>query len=219
LKHYWDKSHIISVQPLPQKWSFLGGGSTIFWILRWCYSGRSLIKMFLVRSWGQRTFLVEFSADRPKYWLQSHKWNFKSWTFLEIFFQIFRILFFILVQNMNMNRKIIKKLFSSWISLYTAPKKFHKSWSTFHVKMLVQRHYVFLNLEKNTKIFTFFHLPKNARKCQKTKNSKTKIFFWFFWNSHFFMENRQIGPNTGLKFREHVFTTLRDINNFRGKIA
>ena len=70
---------------------FWGGGST-FWIFWWC-NGRILLKIFLVRILGKRIFLTEFSADRPKFRPQTHKWNFKNWRFLEIFFK-FSVFFF-----------------------------------------------------------------------------------------------------------------------------
>ena len=167
------------------------GGST-FWIFWWC-NGQILLKMFLVRILGKRIFLTEFSADRPKFRPQTHKWNFKNWRFLEIFFK-FSVFFF---QIGSKHRHESQK----------SKKNFHQNWSTFHVKILVQRHYVnFFCRKKTQKFSSFFYLLKNARKCQKTKNSKKKIFFWFFCNSHFFMENRQIRPKTGQKCWQHMFT-------------
>jgi hypothetical protein len=84
-------------------------------------------------------------------------------------------------------------------------KIFHKSWSTFHVKILVQRHYVFLTLEKNTKIFIFSSPPEKCEKMSKNKNFKKRN------------KNRQTGPK---KLAQNAGNMcLRDINNFRGKIT
>ena len=94
-------------------------------------------------------------------------------------------------------------------------KHFHQSWSTFHVKILVQRHYVFLTLEKNTKIFIFFSPPEKCEKMSKNKNFKKKINTFFFEKKYFFdffgilifsWKTDKLDQKTGTKCCKHVFT-------------
>ena len=95
-----------------------------------------------------------------------------------MFFNILRFFFFRLVKNMGMNLKQIKIFSVVEIVFNKLQKKFHQIWSTFHVKILVQRHYVFLTLEKNTKISTFSP-PEKCEKMSKTKNSKKNKYIFF----------------------------------------
>ena len=153
--------------------------------------------------------------------------KFQKLNIFGIFFQIFIFFFFKLVQNMDMNLKKKKKISVVAIVCKKLKKHFHQSWSTFHVKMLVQRHYVNFTCRKKTQKFSFFfHLLKNARKCQKTKTSKKKkntfffekkIFFWFFLEFSFFHGKQ---TNWTKKLAQNAGNMcLRDINNFRGKIT
>ena len=93
---------------------------------------------------------------------------------------------------------------------------FHQNWSTFHVKILVQRHYVFLTLEKNTKIFIFFSPPEKCEKMSKNKNFKKKNKYIFFRKKNIFLiffgilifswKTDKLDQKNGTKFWKHVFT-------------
>ena len=169
LKPYWDKSHIISVPP--QKMAISGG--ITFSILRWC-NGLILLKIFLVRIWGRRIFLMEFSADRPKFRPKIYIWNSKIWRNFEKKKKKQHFFFSNVAPEVTWCLKKKKKVSVVERVFKKLQKNFHQSWSTFHVKILVQRHYVFLTLEKNTKIFIFFSPPEKCEKMSKNKNFKKK---------------------------------------------
>ena len=106
-----------------------------------------------------------------------------------IFFQIFSFFFFKLVQNIDMNLKKVKKIFSRRNSLLKAAKQFSLKLINFSCQNFSSKHYVnFFCRKKTQKFSSFFYLLKNARKCQKTKNSKKKNKYIFFSKKKYFFD-------------------------------
>ena len=67
----------------------------------------------------------------------------------------------------------------------------------------------------NFKGYTYFSLLGQnfphflVEKKSETKKTQKNKFLNFFFNSYFFMENRQIGSKTGQKYHRHVFTPYK----------
>ena len=114
LKPYWYESQI-KCDPPPKKkmaiFFFLGGGGgRLFGYFDDVMVG--FYSKFLVKILGKRIFLTEFSADRPKFRPQTHKWNFKNLRFLEFFFT-FSVFFFQIGSKHRHESQKSKKNFQS----------------------------------------------------------------------------------------------------------
>ena len=104
-----------------------------------------------------------------------------------------------------------KKSFSRLFSPYKAPKKFLLKLVNFSCQNFSSKTLRIFDFRKKHKNFHFFFtswkMRENVKKQKLQKKNKyiffrKKIFFWFFWNSHFFMENRQTGPKNWHKMLE-----------------
>ena len=86
-----------------------------------------------------------------------------------------------------MNLKKVKKIFSRSNSLLKAPKTFSLKLINFSCQNCSSKTLrKFFLWKKTQKFSSFFYLLKNARKCQKTKNSKKKNKYIFFRKKIFF---------------------------------
>ena len=197
----------------PPKWPFFWGGST-FWIFWWC-NGRILLKIFLVRILGKRIFWRNFRPIGRNFGRRPTNEISKIEDFWKFFSNV-QFFFFQIGSKHQHEPQKNKKIFSRSNSLLKAPKKiFHSNWLTFHVKILVQRHYVNFFCRKKTQkfssFFTSWKMRENVKKQKIQKKINTFFFrkkniFLIFCNSHFFMENRQIRPKTGQKCWQHMST-------------
>ena len=158
---------------------------------------------------------MEFSVDRPKFRPKIDIWNSKIWRNFEKKKKKTAFFFFECGSRCHMMSQKKKKVSVVDRVFKKLQKNFHQSWSTFHVKILVQRHYVFLTLKKNTKIFIFFSPPEKCEKMSKNKNFKKKINTFFFEKKYFFdffgilifsWKTDKLDQKTGPKCCKHVFT-------------